>query len=536
MLVEIDNDDLLSIGERQVIYDDLELIRMAKPYFFSASDIISKKVRFLFRSKDELALIVSRAQANVAECKSIGITEAWGIENFAVIDGFDCLIDFGMLNVKKGQLSEAPTGDLAMIWADYVKRDRLDGAKVGFRAGQWIRSLNSERFIDTMREPMTFEIWRKSLTPEINALINMICGDIELKWDVNRSAIVDFCARCWKECFSVSHSEERHEILRSIARSVADTTYVYPVDDIQDAEMQALACFIIAGKREGALIQLLKTMRVRLPELALALHGALVGYSVLSRVLFEKRSYVDAEENQEDAFKACVNRKSKKSGKGEAVPLIDDAKNGRQIKTVPKVSDGGMPDWINQIWDKVQEFIKDKKIKGKKRSQVENALHQAVLECKDKCELLRVLSENYKSEGWGRGTQIYKYLKKVLEEASAGNLFDKPIQSLSVSGLLLIHDAELLKEISIEFANIGEERICLLKDAVSKFVAMYMPNGFYGQQPEKYKQLNPDLIDHMIRCFISPKTPKLNFKFDGIGEDRFVSFLEKRYHCKRRTS
>ena len=337
MLVEIEDDDLLSVGERQLIYDGLEAIRMSKPYYFSASGIISRKVRFLFRNKDELALIVNRAQANVAECKSIGITEAWGIENFVVMDDFDSSIDFGMLDVKKERLSEAFMGEQAKVWADYVKRDRLDGAKAGFRAGQWIRSLSSERFIDTMREPMTFETWRQSLTPEINALINMICGDVELRWDVNRSAIVDFCARCWKECFSVSHSEVRHEILRSIARSVADTTFVYPVGNIQDAEMQALACFVIAGKREGTLIHLLKTTRVRLPELVLALHGALVGYSVLSRALFEKRSYVDDEKGQERAFKSCVNWKSKESCIRDTSSLAVSAKKGSQIKDVLKV-------------------------------------------------------------------------------------------------------------------------------------------------------------------------------------------------------
>lgn len=538
MLVEIEDDKLSLIGRKCEMTGDVDVIRITSPYYFTASSIVTRRIRFLFRNQDELKLIVNRTRANVAECKSLGVAEAWGVDNFAVIEGVDKLVDFNTLN--GGMMFTQEDGSMCQpgIWSDYVYQDRLDGARVGFRAGQWFRAIITGKFIDTMREPLTFEIWRDSLTPEFNALLDMICGDEKLKWDVNRDAVVDFCARCWKECLAKSHDEARHEILRCIARSIADTRYVYPIDRIQDPEMQALACFVAAGKREGTLVNLLKTEHIQLPELALSLHGALVGYSIMSRALFEKRSYIDEEAKSEDAPMARGAAKQKS-------PAIDmqgqEASLG--IKTQANVScessGGDLPGWARQIWENVKGLVSFAKIKGKKRVQVEKALFQALSECKDERALLRVLPGKYQADGWGRRTALYKDLKNSIEVAKAGmpidgDLFNQSSMLKSFDSRLLIYDQGLMEEIAKRFANIGDERLRLLRDVVRKFVAKYVA-GYYGQHPDRYKQENSDLIDHMIKCFISPITPDLNFKFEGDEENSFVAFLEERYHCKRNT-
>lgn len=538
MLVEIEDDELPNIGQKCDMNGDVFAVRIQSPYYFTASSIVTRRIRFLFRNQDELKLIVNRTRANVAECKSLGIAEAWGVNNFATIEGVDKLVDFNTLNV--GMVFTQENGCICQpeTWSDYVHQDRLDGARVGFRAGQWFRTLVTGKFFDTMREPLTFEIWRDSLTPEFNALLDMICGDEKFKWDVNRDAVVDFCARCWKECLAKSHDEVRHETLRCIARSIADTRYVYPIGRIQDAEMQALACFVAAGKREGTLVNLLKTEHIQLPELALALHGALVGYSIMSRELFEKRSYIDEEEKTEDTPMARDGAKLK----SHAIDVQgQDASLGikSQANVASEPSGGDLPGWARQIWENVKGLVSFVKIKGKKRVQIEKTLFQALRESKDERTLLRVLPGKYQADGWGSRTALYKDLKNSLEVAKAGmsidgDLFSQSSMLMSSDSRLLIYDQGLMEEIAERFANIGDERLRLLRDVVRKFVAKYVA-GYYGQHPDRYKQENSDLIDHMIKCFISPSTPDLNFKFEGEEEKLFVAFLEERYHCKRNT-
>jgi len=531
MLVEIEDDGLAALGERMDAPEDVKALRMSRPYYFSSRDIVSKRIRFLFRNQEELKLIVGRTRANVAECKCFGVTEAWRIDNFALIGSLDDVVDFGTLKINFSTVSEDAHSEGLEAWLAYVRRDRLDGAKAGFRAGQWIRALFTGRFVDTMREPMSFETWRESLTPEANALIDMICGDAELKWDVNRGAVIDFCARCWNECLAQSKDEIRHEMLRNIARSVADTTYLYPIHSISDPEMQALACLIVAGKREAMLVNLLKTEKVQCPELALALHGALVGYSILSRALFEKRSYVDDPAQYGVESHPVVKQVARHPAEGGARVALTNVTRG----DVPQKLNGGLSGWTMQIWLKVQSFIK---LKGKKRVLVESSLRQALLDCRDERELLQALPKKY--EGWGYRTTIYKDLKKAMSGTSTENsqeddLFSRSAQEGTQGDYTLIDDVKLSEDVATHFSDLGCDRVRMLQIAVSKFIKKYMADGYYGQHPEKYKRTNSDVIDHMVKCFASLSTPDLNFGFEGEEEARFVAFLEGRYHCHRST-
>ena len=541
MLIEVDSsiiDRQLSDPERAVkisLRSSLSCIVTNTPVVFDANDILSGRVKIFFRSAEEKKNLVTRARIGVSESKLPTALTSFDVD--ITCAGFpEDVVDFHL--IKDETLSAINSSELKFsqnAFEEFERQDRIAGAKAGFYAGKLLRSLHNGYCLDCFRGGLDYETWKGTLPCEFSAIIDMLCGMIGFRWDVNRDAIVDFCTKCWQTCFETSRNREApyhkqwHEILRAIAKSYKDVTFSYPVAAIQDRYMQAIACFIKTGKRYTQLAESIRDDNIAIPELALALHGALVGYSVFSRVLFEKRSYVGGE-------KEIGESTIKKPGLEDFGPSIIWDKKDSQIKDVSKISSGELSGWAKQVWEKGKGLIMAKK----KRSQIENSLYQALLECKDEYELLRVLPEKYQSEGWGRRTQIYKDLKKSITGALTGSprevdLFEQPSQSSATGDSLLIRDAELLKVITTEFADIGEERVCLLKDAVRKFVEAYMPNGFYGQHPERYKQLNPDLIDHMVKCFISQKTPELNFKFEGVEEDRFVAFLEKRYNCKRRT-
>ena len=473
--------------------------------------------------------MVNRARSNVAEYKALGTYEALQVDSFALISTLKGTREFESLGVEN-TLKDFDDLERSFVWEEYVKRDRIDGANAGFRAGQWVHAFNTGRFCDTLRQPITFEVWRESLSPEFNALIDMLCGDSELRWDVNRKAVVEFCARCWNECLSDSHNEVRHEILRDIARSVADTTYVYPIRDIEDPEMQALACFIVAGKRDGVLVNLMKAENVRLPELVLALHGALIGYSVLSRTLFEKRSFADEQ-------KSAENEKNLVTGHsvGRKTSIVKNIKSTDEHVITHSPTRPLVP-WKKRFWDAVNIIIGSEKKSESIQRKLEGSAQKALSECASESELMSTLPKRYKKDGWG--TKRFDKLQKLMAGYSSAmpkevDLFDEFAGSLVADQSLLVCDAGLTAAIAKEFADMGAERVGLLQKEVRKFSDKYT-NGYYGEKPQDYAQSNPDIIDHMMRCFHCVGFAQLDFVWNPGEEDRFIKFLEGRYHCKRK--
>ncbi len=536
MLIGVDSsiiDRQLSGSERVAkisLQSSLSCIVTNTPVVFDANDILSGRVKIFFRSSEEKKNLVTRARIGVSESKLPTALTSFDVD--ITCAGFpEDVVDF--YSIKDETLSAINSSGLKFsqnAFEEFERQDRIAGAKAGFYAGKLLRSLHNGYCLDCFRGGLDYEAWKGTLPCEFSAIIDMLCGMIGFRWDVNRDAIVDFCTKCWQTCFETSRNREAayhkqwHEILRAIAKSYKDVTFSYPVAAIQDCYMQAIACFIKTGKRYKQLAESIRDDNIAIPELALALHGALVGYSVFSRVLFEKRSYVDEE-------KEIGESTIKKPGSEVLDPSIIRDKKGSQIKDVSKISSGELSGWAKQVWENFKRILP---AQGKKRSQIEKSLYQALLDCKDEHELLRVLPQKYQSEGWGSRTKVYTGLKKLITDSKEVDLFDKPAQSSQTGDLLLIRDAELPDVIAARFADIGEMRVCLLKDVVRKFIAKYMPNGYYGRHPERYKQLNPDIIDHMIRCFSSQSTPELNFKFNDTEEECFVAFLEGRYHCKRK--
>lgn len=110
-----------------------------------------------------------------------------------------------------------------------------------------------------------------------------------------------------------------------------------------------------------------------------------------------------------------------------------------------------------------------------------------------------------------------------------------PTEVLVKDADLLVCDENLCADVAKEFAIMGGQRMQKLTCAIQDFCNAYT-NGYYGQNPQKYRQANPDLIDHMMRCFKSVKTRAVNFEWlNEDEENKFVRFLENRYECHRKS-
>lgn len=134
----------------------------------------------------------------------------------------------------------------------------------------------------------------------------------------------------------------------------------------------------------------------------------------------------------------------------------------------------------------------------------------------------------------GQGGNSEPKAKKTVEQPS---LFDIAVgtEELVKDNGLLVCDESLCADVTKEFAAMPEARIQKLVHALQEFSKCYT-SGYYGRNPEKYKQTNPDLIDHLMRCFRSPQTREINFMWSNKDEEqKFVTYLESRFACRRKS-
>lgn len=134
----------------------------------------------------------------------------------------------------------------------------------------------------------------------------------------------------------------------------------------------------------------------------------------------------------------------------------------------------------------------------------------------------------------GQGGNSEPKAKKTVEQPS---LFDIAVgtEELVKDKGLLVCDESLCADVTKEFAAMPEARIQKLVHALQEFSKCYT-SGYYGRNPEKYKQTNPDLIDHLMRCFRSPQTREINFMWSNKDEEqKFVTYLESRFACRRKS-
>lgn len=418
MLVEIDDESaLMNRGDLWNMPDGLLCLSRTEPYYFSVQNLVAGKVRFLFRNQEERMRLVDRARSNVDECKALNLPETISSRMFGLVDESGDVVSFDAI---REMCANRPTMscDVDAVRKAYIIKERLDGARLGFKAGMWVRTLISERhLVDPLREPLSFELWRMTLSPVFNDLIDMLCADLSFSWDVNRSAVVGFCARCWNNCLVKSQDEQRHKMLQDIARGERDTTFRYPIRDISDDEMQALACFIHAGKRDATLLNLLKTEKVRAPELALVLYGVLVGYSLFSRSLLDVRCYLDDPAKELDTpFDSGQTIVRKTDGRNMIartevlLPVKENLGNAKPSAPVALV-----PEWAKPIYERLLAFLdktREKKGAKKKAAKLRTSFDVEIGNCASEKELRESLS---KHDVWSMRTDAYKEILKPRE-------------------------------------------------------------------------------------------------------------------------
>lgn len=382
---------------RREAHLDAELSDLAKhvkllvsnvPIVLTSADILSGKIRFIFRNVGELKSILGQTKNSVSECKVSGAFSLLDID-IASYDYPAEAIEFSAIKVGLSRIvAGLGLGFDPENFAEFERRDRRDGAVAGYNVGKWVRSVRGGYCLNCFRDNLSFESWMMSLPNEFSSVLNMICNEVGFRWDVNRDKIVSFCSHCWHECFegkdgvSNAQLDAWHDILRKIAKSHMDPTYVYPVRAIEDKYMQALACFINAGRRPRQIVESIVNDRIVMPELALALHGALVGYSVLSRILFQKSQY---------------------DGLGEPPPPMPPP---------PPLPPSGIVERLLSVFrsPRFAELLRKKS--QRERESLEKSLVEAGCEAGD--DVQDVLNRVKVKPDWGTRTKVYKELKKML--------------------------------------------------------------------------------------------------------------------------
>ena len=298
MLVELEDsliEKLHSNGSHVVQYridHTIECVVVGSPIVFDAGDILTGRVRILFRNDAERTALVNRANVGVSECKIASALAEMGT-TFAFAGFPSNTVEFNTIQELARQAIENSAIHFDRDeFERYERIERRAGAEAGFLAGKMIRSLKRGYCLDSFRNGLDYLSWKQSLPVAFSAIIDMICDKIGFRWDVNRDAKTLFCKECWERCFEkLSNDDSRkqawHTELGRIWKSQIDMTYSHPVSGIEDGYMQALACFIKSGKQSGLVMKSISEDMIKMPELVLVFYGALVGYSVMSRLVFQ---------------------------------------------------------------------------------------------------------------------------------------------------------------------------------------------------------------------------------------------------------
>ena len=493
------------------------------PIVFNANDILSGCVKVLFRKPEEKRTLITRARIGVSESKLPAALKSLNIDIACETFPND-VVNFD--SIKTEVLSVINSSGLIFGQKDFEefeRQDRMAGAIAGFHAGKWLRSMREGYCLDCFRNGLDYFAWKKSIPTEFAAIIDMLCGMIGFRWNVNRDAIVDFCTKCWQTCFETSGDREApcykqwHEILNAIAKSHKDATFSYPVAAIQDCYMQAIACFIKTGKRYKQLAESIRDDNIAVPELALALHGALVGYSVFSRVLFEKRSYDRASE-------ASNLRPLKPSAPQPSVNV-----QLPQDKPVNSL----LPQWACHILEIFRNQICTARPKYyTERAELADSLEELIRKCASRRELLHELPS---VRGWGKGSYAYKDLTKALsndgqcELGIEGKSVDPAMPSsqvnemcVSVGGFQLISDITFSTVVADFFRkNLSWTRAqqMAMKRNAEWFQKEYSSGGRYNQNPKD----NISTVRHFVNL-VNRKHPLSEFE-----RETFEMFLKSRY-------
>ena len=464
MLVEMDSsivESLLRDNDHCVRADlsqGVSCVFINIPIIFRTVDLISGKIKIIFRNQQEQKELVSRARAGVAECKFANALEDLQVDFFRDVFPDDA-ISFNVITADV--LEEIGKSSLKFVHGDFEEyecQDRERGAEAGFMAGKWIHSVQSGYCLDCFRDGFDYDSWKKMLPPEFANIIDMLCNKIGFRWDVNRSAIVDFCAECWKRCFNVGENnlrvEQWHIILQKIAKCHKDPTFSYPVRSITDRYMQALACFIGAGKRSNILAKSIQDDKVAMPELALALHGALVGYSVFQRIFFELRNF-------------------------ESLPPPPPPPPPQSVKVTSASS--GLKEWMKRIWEAIKVSKTWAGVKPQQQNKKKIIIDKVLGESKNEDEFFDGLADQQGCKN------LAKEIKRYYLSSREGLLFENSTSSKDNGMKSILADNSWITAVVAECVLNGKARAVLEKDL-----------KWYIEEREKKGSGNPEYAQQYV--------------------------------------
>lgn len=173
MLVEMDSSivepllrDRVHCGN-VVLSKDLSCVFINIPIIFRTVDLISGKIKIIFRNQQEQKELVSRARVGVAECKFAGALGILEVDIFR--EGFP--VDAIAFDSIKTEVADA-VGNLGLKFSradfeEYERRDRERGAEAGFMAGKWIHSVQSGYCLDCFRGGFDYDSWKKNVAARV---------------------------------------------------------------------------------------------------------------------------------------------------------------------------------------------------------------------------------------------------------------------------------------------------------------------------------------------------------------------------------
>lgn len=499
LVVEIDKSFSKVQKQEYVLEKTIKAVVVTVPISFTALELEQGKVRFLFRNAEEMERMLIKASTSVAECKVVNSIR------FDFPNAFSILPKGKMISLETAAdklakaLAETPEVETLEYPGELVREERERGAELGYQVGRYAKSLRAGSFVDAFRVPLSYAEWKEKILPEpFAAILDYLCARPIQPWDPNRVAIVAFCRERWGDCFKgkkvagkeVLEGTSLHASLQAIARHWASPEEAYRISGEKDPYMQAFAAFLECGTQAGRYPRFARENLLKNPEFLLSLYGALVGYTSFSRVLLDNKMYL---------------------------PLPPQPKVVEPSGEYARQSDGGV-----------------------------NQRDHAEVRRKD-CETQKVKSQAAEIPQSGSGGLlgnmvegiVNRILPKTKKTGGQMTLFDyadnAPTEVLVKDKDLLVCDENLCADVAKEFAIMGGQRMQKLTCAIQDFCSAYT-NGYYGQNPRKYRQTNPDLIEHLMRCFKSVKTPAVHFEWlNGDEENKFVMFLENRYECRRKS-
>lgn len=285
----------------------LKAVVVSKPITFSAWELEQGKVRFIFQNEDEKERMITKVSTGTAECKVVRAMQTDISTAFTVVPVKTKTVPLEDASEKLACFLKVTSDTETLEYpTDLIETEREHGAELGYRIGRYANSLRSGAFTDAFRLHLTYEEWKEKVLPEpFAAILENLCRRPILAWNPNRRAIVDFCATIWKACFDgrkvsgkkILKGSPLHESLQKIARHWNNPEKVYQISSEQNPYLQTFAAFLECGDKADKYRQIIREEAgLQKIEYLLALYGALVGYTLFSRVLLDNKIYLPSPE------------------------------------------------------------------------------------------------------------------------------------------------------------------------------------------------------------------------------------------------